>query len=115
MIKQNRGEEIKEMLEAAKAPVEHLFDKHDACSAWCKHKTLTLEQKEKQQQYYHDVNKDAALYKQLANAVVEFSTEESLLESCHPFNTQTNEAMNTLVMKHAPKNKTYCTSTSLQN
>eukprot|EP00957_Ditylum_brightwellii_P193475 14733070-Ditylum_brightwellii.AAC.1 len=68
------------MLEAAKAPVEHLFYKHYFCGAWCKCKTFTLEQKEKQQQYYHDVNKDAALYKQLTNAVVEFSTEERLLE-----------------------------------
>ena len=96
MLKQNRGGEIKEMLEAAKAPVEHLFDNHDFCGAWCKRKTLTSEQKEKQQQYYHDVNKDAALYKQLTSAVVEFSTKERLFESCHPFNTQTNEAMNTL-------------------
>eukprot|EP00957_Ditylum_brightwellii_P064323 4881795-Ditylum_brightwellii.AAC.1 len=83
------------MLEAMKAPVEYLFDKHDFCGAWCKHKTLTLEVK-KQQQCYRDVNKDAALYKQLTDAVVEFSTEEYLLESCHPFNTQMNEAMITL-------------------
>eukprot|EP00957_Ditylum_brightwellii_P004151 316222-Ditylum_brightwellii.AAC.1 len=103
------------MLEAAKAPVEHLFDTHDFCGAWCKRKTLILEQKEKQQQYYCDVEKDAALYKQLTDAVVEFSTEEHLLESFHPFDTQTNEVMNTLAMKHAPKNKMYCTSTSLQN
>jgi hypothetical protein len=34
------------MLEAAKAPVEHLFDNHDFCGAWCKYKTLTSEQKE---------------------------------------------------------------------
>eukprot|EP00957_Ditylum_brightwellii_P086616 6590399-Ditylum_brightwellii.AAC.1 len=52
--------------------------------------------KRKQQQYYRNVNKDAALYKQPTNAVVEFSIEERLLESCHPFDTQTNEAMNML-------------------
>eukprot|EP00957_Ditylum_brightwellii_P065196 4945035-Ditylum_brightwellii.AAC.1 len=64
------------------------------------------EKGEKQQQYYHYVNKDAALYKQLTDTVVEFSSDERLLESCHPFNTQTNGAMNMLVMKHAPKSKT---------
>eukprot|EP00957_Ditylum_brightwellii_P145815 11102998-Ditylum_brightwellii.AAC.2 len=84
------------MLEVAKTPVDHLFDKHNFCGAWCKCKTLTLEGKEKQQQYYCDVEKYAALYKQLTGAVVEFTTEEHLLESCHPFDTQTNEAMNTL-------------------
>eukprot|EP00957_Ditylum_brightwellii_P076081 5782969-Ditylum_brightwellii.AAC.1 len=84
------------MLEAPKAPVEHLFNKHDFWGAWCKHKTLTLEQKEKQQQCYHDVNKAAALYRQLTDAVIEFSTEDCLLESCHLFETQTNEAMNML-------------------
>eukprot|EP00957_Ditylum_brightwellii_P037419 2831099-Ditylum_brightwellii.AAC.1 len=84
------------MLEAAKASVDCLFDKHNFCGAWCKCMVLPLEQKEKQQQYYLDVEKDAALYKQLTGAVVEFATKEHLLESCHPFDTQTNEAMNML-------------------
>eukprot|EP00957_Ditylum_brightwellii_P211248 15365948-Ditylum_brightwellii.AAC.1 len=102
---QTKRGKIKEIIEVVKAPVEHLFDKHNFCGAWCKHKTLTLEQKEKQQQYCSDVNKDATLYKQLTNTMVEFSTDEPLLESCHPFDTQPNEAMNTLVMKHAPRIK----------
>eukprot|EP00957_Ditylum_brightwellii_P063072 4787971-Ditylum_brightwellii.AAC.1 len=68
------------MLEAVKTVVEHLFNKHDFCGAWCKHRTLTLEQKEKQQQYYHNANNDAVLYKQLTDTVVEFSTEEHLLK-----------------------------------
>ena len=99
MPKQNRGKKIEEMLEAAKAPVGHLFNKHDCCGAWYKHKMLTLEHKQKQQQYYHDVEKDTALYKQLTGVVVEFATKECLLESCHPFDTQTNEAMIMLVME----------------
>eukprot|EP00957_Ditylum_brightwellii_P204685 15340404-Ditylum_brightwellii.AAC.1 len=57
------------------------------------------------------MEKNAALCKQLTGAVVEFATEENLLESYNPFDTQMNEAMNTLVMKHVPKNKTYCKST----
>eukprot|EP00957_Ditylum_brightwellii_P207342 15352537-Ditylum_brightwellii.AAC.1 len=82
--------------------------KRNLCGTWCKCKTLTIEQKEKQQQYYYDVEKDVTLYKQLTGAVVEFVTKEYLLESYHPFDSQTNEAMNMLVMKHAPKNKTLC-------
>ena len=73
--------------------------KHNVCGAWCKCKTPTLEQNKKHQQYYHDVEKEATLYKQLTSAVVEFITKECLLESCHPFDTQTNEAMIMLVMK----------------
>eukprot|EP00957_Ditylum_brightwellii_P144554 11011406-Ditylum_brightwellii.AAC.1 len=109
MLKQTRGKKVDEMLEAARAAVDCVFNKHDFCGAWCKCKMLTLEQKEKQQQYYYDEENDAALYKQLTGVVVEFATEEHLLDSHHPFDAQTNKAMNMLVMKHAPKNKIYCT------
>eukprot|EP00957_Ditylum_brightwellii_P171345 13043784-Ditylum_brightwellii.AAC.1 len=64
----NRGKTIEEMLEAEKAPVDHLLDKHDFSGACCKRKMLTVEQKEKQQQYYCDVEKDAAFYKHLTGA-----------------------------------------------
>eukprot|EP00957_Ditylum_brightwellii_P210446 15364984-Ditylum_brightwellii.AAC.2 len=47
MLKQNRGKTIEEMLEAAKAPVDHVFDKHDFCCAWCNQRALALEEKEK--------------------------------------------------------------------
>eukprot|EP00957_Ditylum_brightwellii_P144813 11029969-Ditylum_brightwellii.AAC.1 len=60
MLKQNRGKIIEEMLQAAKAPMYHLLNKHGFCGAWCKCMTITLEQREKEQQYYCDVNKDAA-------------------------------------------------------
>ena len=55
------------------------------------------------------------LYAQLLNLVKEFSTKEQLLESCHLVGMHTNETMNSLVAKHAPQTKTYCTSKSLKN
>ena len=115
MLKQNRSASVSVMAKAAKAPIEHLFDSHEFCGAWCKQKSHSQEQKQQSQQYYRSKVKNAKLYTQLNEAIADFTTTERLSESAHPFNTQTNEAMNTAVAKYAPKHKTYATTTSLQN
>eukprot|EP00957_Ditylum_brightwellii_P146787 11174609-Ditylum_brightwellii.AAC.1 len=51
MLKQNPGKCVSEMMEAAKAPVDHPFEKYAYCGTWCKQKSLTSEEKEKQQKY----------------------------------------------------------------
>ena len=115
MLKQNRRREMSIFENAAKAPLEHLFDNHQFCGPWCKRKSQTQEQKQQSQQYYRCKSKNSRLYTQLQEALAEFQTPERLEESAHPFDTQTNEAMNTAVAKYAPKHKTYATSTSLKN
>ena len=44
-----------------------------------------------------------------------YTTPERLMESMHTFHTQTNEALNSVIAKYAPKNRTYGTTMSLSN
>jgi hypothetical protein len=115
MIKQNRNKQISEMMRAAKSPLEHLFDEHEFCGEWCKRKLQNKEERKAAAQYYRCKKKDAKLYAQLLALSRDFMTEKRLLESAHPYDTQVNEGMNSAVAKHAPKHKTYCSTSSLQN
>ena len=51
----------------------------------------------------------------MIEAIAPYTFPERLLESIHPWSTQLNEALNHIVAKYAPKDRTYSTTMSLQN
>ena len=61
MVKQNRTKTLEEFELAALAPLEHLFDNHKHCGEWCKRKTKTDEEKNKQHNIT-DANKNTTRF-----------------------------------------------------
>ena len=51
----------------------------------------------------------------MIEAIAPYTTPERLLESIYPWSTQLNEALNHIVAKYAPKDRTYSTTMSLHN
>ena len=133
MLKQNWNKSIDEICDKAQAVIEHLFNNHAHCDVqWCHAK-----QKENMKENLHDQcdeeevsasdlkkppthpfkyrskTKDSELYNEIRKAYEKYQTPERLRESLHPYDTQSNEAMNQSVSKYAPKNKSYGASMSL--
>ena len=64
--------------------------------------------------YYRCKKKHATMYKQMSEKYQRYITRDMLQMVLHFFDTQKNEAMNTSIMKYAPKSKTYCKTLSLK-
>ena len=64
--------------------------------------------------YYRCKKKHASMYKQMTDKYQRYITRDMLKMVLHFFDTQKNEAMNTSIMKYAPKSKTYCKTLSLK-
>ena len=110
------GKTDDEMIESSKAVIEHHFDNHEHCGAWC-HRKATIENgaADTKKKYYRCKDKDAKLYKALWERIERFITLEALQEVSHGMNTLMNESFNNTVSWVAPKNKVYSLSDSLQN
>eukprot|EP00957_Ditylum_brightwellii_P099307 7564521-Ditylum_brightwellii.AAC.1 len=67
---------MNEILNAAKSPLEHLFDNYNFCGAWCKQKLQTSKEKQSAQQYYQCKKKDIKLYEKLLGLSQVFPTEK---------------------------------------
>ena len=65
--------------------------------------------------YYRCMKVHRVLYNQMAKKFEPFTTTERLVELMHEFDTQTNEALNRVIAKYAPKDRTYSTTMSLSN
>ena len=118
MLKQNREKTLADMKRACKAPVEHMFNNHEFCSSqWC----MKLRAKEEKKTYvekegeFHCKEKEKGLYNLILKSVSKYQQDNRLLESLHPFDTQTNEAINNQIAYVVPKNKTFSASDSLLN
>jgi hypothetical protein len=102
-------------LAAATAVLDHHFDEHKDCGAWCRRKTLNSEQRKATKRFYRSMEHDAKLYKLLQSLLARFITLDKLQEVAHPMDTQVNESMNNTISWLAPKNKCYAGSQSLKN
>ena len=89
-----------EIMDAGKAVLEHHFDNHDHCGAWCKRKVLLqqLQQEpppdndddgatDKKKKFYRDKQKDSELYHKLQSIIARFVTLEALKEVAHNMDT----------------------------
>ena len=102
-----------EWTDSAEAVVDHHFDVHTNCGAFCKRKEESEDIRKSNNKFYRDMNKDAALYKALKEIISKYTTRERLSEVAHDFDTNANESMNNLIAWIAPKNKFYSGSNSL--
>ena len=83
MIKQNRKKTLDEMEKASQAPLEHLYDNHEFCGAWCRRRNATIEEKGKSKQYYRSMEKHGKLYAQMKEIFQEFTSRKRLQECRH--------------------------------
>ena len=101
-----------EMLEVADAVLEHHFDNHEHCGAFCRRKVEVIKDERK---FYRDKKKDAVLYERLKKMLARFITLDALREVAHSLDTCANESFNNMTAWVAPKNKVYAGSNSLSN
>jgi len=105
-----------EHVDRGKAVLEHHFDCHDCCGAFCTRKDQTAEELAESTKYYRSKIKDKALYELLHdNVLPRFVTHEALLEVAHGVDTLVNESLNNSISWLASQNKTCSTSQSLLN
>jgi hypothetical protein len=103
------------MIAAGKSILEHQFDNHEFCGAWCPRKRMTPQQLVSSERFYRCKEKDSKLYSVLVDKVSRFTSLDRLQECAHRMDTQVNESFNNTVAWMAPKNKVYCGSSSLGN
>jgi hypothetical protein len=85
--------------------IDHHFDKHDNCGAFCRRKDETEEERKNSNKFYRDVEKDKPLYDALYTTIGDYLTVERLKEVAHCYDTNANESINNLIAWLAPKNK----------
>jgi len=97
--------------------LDHHFDCHTNCGDFCLRKKELLEKtpEENKKKFYRCKTKDCKLYEALHDIVSGFVTMKRLEEVGHGMDTQPNEALNNTIAWKAPKGKTYCGSSSLEN
>ena len=99
----------KEIINRAKAVLEHRFDNHIYCSIdWC----YNLQARSLQQRHtkpktggYYTKAKENECYLALKSALEPFMKKELLVESMHDMSTQNNEALNNSIAHLCPKTK----------
>jgi len=100
--------------QSGKAVVEHHFDNHEFCGAFCKRKDQSAEEQQQSKKLYRCKDKDAKLHELLQSLVACFITLDKLKEIAVG-DTQLNESLNNSISWLAPKNKTCSTTKSLSN
>ena len=97
---------------AGLATLEHHFDNHEYCGAWCRRKTRNAINND--DRFYRSKMKDPVLYSKLQEIVARYISFDRLKEVSHGMDTNTNESFNNTFSWLAPKNKVYCGTRSLQ-
>ena len=114
-LKQMRKLNDEERESAGKAVLEHHFDNHEFCRAWCVRKRKTPEERLQSKAHYRCKTKDANLYVKLQRILERCISSDCLDDLSHGMNTNTNESFNNTFSWYAPKNKAHCGSYSLHN
>ena len=106
---------------AAKASnvIDHHFNRHDNCGAWCPYSMERTEDEREvmtadKAKKYRCVEKDSDMYELVKTKMGPYLQLDALKDINHLFDTQLNEAMNKLISKYAPKNRVFCGTSSLQ-
>jgi hypothetical protein len=101
------------------AIVEHHFNNHEFCGLWCWYSSeLPVDQRKTKptamEKKYRCKELQPELYELTKSLAAKLLTDERLRESHHPYNSQTNEALNNMIAKFAPKNRDYSQTISLR-
>jgi hypothetical protein len=98
--------------------LKHITDEHDCCnSAWC----YDIKAKEESKVYNapkeHRIDKvkDLVTYTQIKKIFDQYACVKQMEYCNHPFDTQTNESLNQVIVTVAPKHTCYSGSVSLQS
>jgi hypothetical protein len=101
-------------IDAAKAVVEHHYDNHEYCGAWCPRKRLTEHERNLNDRYYRHKTRDVKQYVVMNTIAERLISLPRLKELCHVMDTQANESMNITISSWlALKNKCFGGSQSL--
>ena len=65
--------------------------------------------------YYRSMKNDTVVFEQMKEKFKPYTTVSAMVELLHPYDTQTNEGMNTAVAAVAPKHKNYSRSVELSS
>jgi hypothetical protein len=115
MIQNLKKQSEDQWLTAASTVLDHHFDDHVNCGAWCPRNCLTEEQRRTSKRFYRCKTKDAKLFDVLQQLLSRFITIDKLREVSHVMDTQVNESLNNTISWLAPKNKCYGGPQSLRN
>jgi hypothetical protein len=97
---------------------EHICDNHDGChESWCYNKRAILVNKTYHAPKDHRINKgkEGPAYEQLRKVFDQYANLVQMAYCNHPFDTQTNEALNQSIAIVAPKSICYSSTTSLNS
>jgi len=115
-VKRNRHLSAEELSNKVTNVLEHICDNHDQCDvAWCYNKQATESGKLYNAPKEHRIDKenDPVTYLQLQKIFEQYANVQQMNYCNHPFDTQTNEALNQAIATVAPKNVCYSSSGSL--
>jgi hypothetical protein len=93
---------------AVLAVLEHHFDNHEHCGAWCKAASGTEEEVSARGLRFRDKVRNKELYEFLKKHHEQFMDETKLRQLWHQYDTNNVEAFNKFLTKFLPKDKTYC-------
>jgi hypothetical protein len=99
---------FEEFKTAVRAVLEHHFDNHEHCAAWCKHGHGTEQEKRESGLRFRCKVKNKKLYEFLKEHHDKFMEETKLRQLWHEYDTNLVEAFNKFLTKFLPKDKTYC-------
>ena len=97
-----------EFQRAVLAVLEHHFNNHDHCEAWCKHAGGTEEEIRESGLRFRCKVRNKKLYEFLKKHHEQFMEESKLKQLWHQYDTNLVEAFNKFLTKFLPKDKTYC-------
>jgi hypothetical protein len=106
-VHMNCDKSMEELKKGTKAALEHMFNNHEHCGLWCNYLPKTSAKKIACRWRYKCKERDAKLYKQILEIHQKFTTEESLVELLHEWDTQKNESVNNFIRGWVPKDTHY--------
>lgn len=117
-VKRYRHLSVQELSEKVYNTLEHICDNHEGCrESCCYNKRAILENKTYHAPKDHRINKDkeGTAYEQLWKVFDQYANLVQMAYCNHPFDAQTNEALNPAIMNVTPKSVCYSSTTSLNS
>jgi hypothetical protein len=107
-IHMNCDESPEDLKKGTHAALEHMFNNHEHCGAWCNYLLAKTDAEKKECDWrYISKEKDVKLYQQVLAIHDKFTAEPSLIELLHEHDTQKNESMNNFIRGWVPKDSHY--------
>ena len=116
-VKRNRHHTPEELSRRVTNILEHICGNHECCDeSWCYDKKAAMLGKEVNQPKDHRIDKkDEKTYLQLKEVFDQYANITMMAQCNHPYDTQTNEALNNAVANVAPKTVYYSGTISLSS